>query len=173
MVKERSTNYYALKSSTLPNDYYPDIKIMHALDDFLSDGRLRLERAVLHHLLGDDDRVQRRTPQQLIAHDEELERVVEGDVLPQPTHLDVVLAGGRKGHGIFEIRDVVDELDTRCLLEGLASEGDVDGFVEDGDDALGVCARRGDAYRRATVVGFFFRLYPPPPIREERHFDSR
>jgi hypothetical protein len=36
-----------------------------------------------------------------------------------------------------------------------------------------VCARRGDAYRRATVVGFFFRLYPPPPIREERHFDSR
>ena len=112
---------------------------------------LGLERAVLDHLLGDYNGVQRGTPQQLIAHDEEFKRVIEGDVLTKSTHLDVVLSGGSQRHGIFEISDIVHELHAGRILQRLTREGDIDGLVEYGDDALRVRARRGDAYRRATA----------------------
>mmetsp|Transcript_527 Transcript_527/g.1469 ORF Transcript_527/g.1469 Transcript_527/m.1469 type:complete len:341 (-) Transcript_527:115-1137(-) len=109
-------------------------------------GSLGLQCTILHHRLGNHHSIQRRTPQQLIPTNKEFQCIIESDIFTNTSHLDIVLPCGREWHGIFEFFGIIDEFDSRCLLECLAGRRDVDGFVEEGDDVFGVGAGCRDAY---------------------------
>eukprot|EP00425_Heterocapsa_triquetra_P003536 CAMPEP_0195061418 /NCGR_PEP_ID=MMETSP0448-20130528/8355_1 /TAXON_ID=66468 /ORGANISM="Heterocapsa triquestra, Strain CCMP 448" /LENGTH=200 /DNA_ID=CAMNT_0040091979 /DNA_START=305 /DNA_END=903 /DNA_ORIENTATION=+ len=104
----------------------------------------------LHNLLGDDNCVQRRAAQELVARDEELDAVLAEDkALADAPDLHVVLTSGVQGHGVLQVGGVIHHLHTHRALQQLpgllrgARQLGLDG------DGLGVRAERRHAHGRA------------------------
>ena len=87
---------------------------------------------------GDLNRIEGGTFPELIAADPEGESVVKESVFANTAHAAFFFAGVVEGHGVNFLCGIVADFGAREGGDGLAGDGDIDGFFEFGADGDGV-----------------------------------